>query len=233
MAEKDSTLRIGAIVFPEMDQIDLTGPLEVLSRIPGATFNLCWKELAPVRDVKGFTITPDTRFGEAPDFDLLVVPGGWGQEKLMDDEEVLGFIRNHAARGRVVFSVCTGALLCGAAGILRSVKSTTHWASHHLLPYFGAIAVNARVDRDRNHISAAGVTSGIDGALEVAAFLRGDEIAQQIQLQLEYAPEPPFASGTPDSAPPEVLEAVRRTLGPISDARLATAKRCARRLGIV
>ncbi len=215
-----------------MDQIDLTGPFEVLSRIPGATFDLCWKDLTPVRDVKGFEITPGMRFDETPDFDLLVVPGGWGQEALMDDEVVLDFIRRHATHGKLLFSVCTGALLCGAAGILRGVKSTTHWASFHLLPYFGAIPVNARVVVDGRHISAAGVTSGIDGALRVAALLRGDHVAQQIQLGIEYSPDPPFAAGTPDSAPAEVIEAVRKALGPILDARLATAKRCAVRLGI-
>jgi len=232
LTENEAKLRIGAIVFPRMDQMDVTGPFEVLSRIPGATFNLCWKEVTPVHDMNGFSITPDMRFDEAPDFDLLVVPGGLGQEALMDDEIILGFIRKHTMRGRLVFSVCTGALLCGAAGILRGVKSTTHWASFHLLPYFGAIPVNARVVIDGKHISSAGVTSGIDGALRVAALLSSDEVAQQIQLGIEYAPEPSLAGGTPDSASAEVLEVVRKTYGPISDARLVTAKRCAARLGI-
>jgi cyclohexyl-isocyanide hydratase len=145
---------------------------------------------------------------------------------------VLGFIRTQEANARYVFSVCTGALLCGAAGLLVGVRATTHWAAFHLLPYFGAIPVNARVVEDGKHVSAAGITAGIDGALRVAALLRGERAAQQIQLSIEYAPEPPFASGTPATAPPDVLDAVRSSYKQIGEARLATARRCAARLGI-
>lgn len=215
-----------------MDQIDLTGPFEVLSRIPGATVHLLWKELAPVRDIKGLILTPECTFAQAPPIDLLVVPGGSGQEALMEDETVLGFIRAHAAQGKMIFSICTGALLCGAAGVLRGVRATTHWAAFDLLPYFGAIPVESRVVVDGNIVSAAGVTSGIDGALQVAALLRGDMVAQSIQLGIEYAPDPPFKSGTPQTAPPEVLALVRASYEPISAARKATAERYASRSGI-
>ncbi len=232
MAGEEKHLEIGAIVFPKMDQLDLTGPFEVLSRLPGAKVRLVWKELNPVQDVMGFTITPDTTFESAPEFDLLVVPGGNGQEQLMEDDVVLGFIRDHAVRGKMILTVCTGALLCGGAGILRGVKSTTHWASFDLLPLYGAIPVQSRVVVDGSHISAAGVTSGIDGALKVAAMLCGDKTAEQIQLSMEYQPDPPFASGAPGAAPGDVLEAVTKMYEPISAARLRTAKRIAARMGI-
>lgn len=232
MAAPDPHLHIAALVFPEIDQIDLTGPFEVLSRLPDSTFHLLWKEATPVRDIKGLVLTPDMSIAEAPPLDLLVVPGGWGQEQLMEDEAILGFVRRHAAQGSYIFSVCTGALICGAAGVLRGVKCTTHWAAFHLLKYFGATPVEARVVIDGKHISAAGVTAGIDGALQVASLLRGRQFAEQVQLSIEYAPEPPFNSGTPQTAPAEILQAVQASYQAISEQRLATARRCAQRLGI-
>jgi cyclohexyl-isocyanide hydratase len=232
LAEPEQHLRIGALVFPEMDQIDLTGPFEVLSRLPDSTFHLLGKEAKPVCDIKGFILTPEMSIAEVPPLDLLVVPGGWGQERLMEDEAVLGFIRKHAAQGGYIFSVCTGALICGAAGVLRGVKCTTHWAVFHLLKYFGAIPVEARVVIDGKHVSAAGVTAGIDGALLVASLLRGRQIAEEIQLSIEYAPEPPFSSGTPQTASPEVFQAVRGSYRQITERRLATARRFAQRFGI-
>jgi cyclohexyl-isocyanide hydratase len=136
-------LTIGAIVFPRVDQIDFTGPYEVLSRIPDSTFHVLWKDRTPVRDVTGLILTPDTAFAEAPPLDLLVVPGGYGQQDLMEDETVLSFIREQAAHATYTFSVCTGALICGAAGLLRGRKATTHWSAFHLLEYFGAIPIRA------------------------------------------------------------------------------------------
>jgi cyclohexyl-isocyanide hydratase len=225
-------LNMGAIVFPRMNQIDFTGPFEVLSRIPNSTFHVLWKETIPIREFNGLIITPEKPFAEAPPLDLLVVPGGFGQEALMDDDVVLKFIQEQAEGAKYVFSVCTGALLCGAAGLLRGVRATTHWSAFHLLEYFGAIPVNARVVVDGKHVSAAGVTAGIDGALRVASLMRNERIAQQIQLSIEYAPDPPFNSGTPQTAPPEVLEAARASVRQITEARLATARRVASRLGI-
>lgn len=225
-------LHIGAFIFPRMDQIDFTGPFEVLSRVPNSTFHVIGRDRAPVRDIKGLILTPEKTFSEVPQLDVLVVPGGYGQQDLMDDEVVLSFLRNQAAGAEYVFSVCTGALICGAAGLLKHVRSTTHWASFDLLPYFGAIPVDSRVVVDGKHISAAGVTAGIDGALTVASLLRGDAAAQQIQLSIEYAPDPPFHSGTPKTAPPDVLKAAREEGREISAARLDTAIRVARRLEI-
>jgi cyclohexyl-isocyanide hydratase len=232
MTSPDAHLQIGSLLFEGLDQIDLTGPFEVLSRMPNSTYRIFAKTTEPVRDVRGLRITPDAALADAPQLDLLHVPGGFGQEALMDDEEVLGWVRRQAAGARCVFSVCTGALICGAAGLLKGRRATTHWAAFHLLPFFGAIPVNERVVVDGNMIFAAGVTAGIDGALRVAAELRGDEAAQAIQLYMQYAPEPPFNSGTPETAPAAILEGARRAVHAITEQRGVTARRVAARLGV-
>ena len=232
MFPHDTHLQIGSLLFEGIDQIDLTGPFDVLSRIPNATYRIYGKTAAPVRDVKGLRLTPDLTLAAAPPLDVLHVPGGLGQEALMEDAEVLGWIRQQAAGACSIFSVCTGALLCGAAGLLKGRRATTHWASFHLLPYFGAIPVDERVVIDGAWVFAAGVTAGIDGALRLAAELRGDQAAQAIQLHMVYAPEPPFDSGTPEMAPPAILEQARRSVREITIQREETARRVAVKLGI-
>jgi cyclohexyl-isocyanide hydratase len=232
MVPNDTHLQIGSLVFDGMDQLDLTGPFEVLSRIPNSTYRLYAKTAQAVRDVKGLRLIPDADLAAAPALDVLHVPGGFGQEALMEDDVVLDWIRTQAAGARVVFSVCTGALLCGAAGLLKGRRATTHWASFHLLPFFGAIPVNARVVVDGNCVFAAGVTAGIDGALRLAAELRGVAAAQAIQLYMGYAPEPPFDSGTPETAPAAILEKTRGAMAGITAQREATARRVAARLGV-
>jgi cyclohexyl-isocyanide hydratase len=232
MIPHDTHLQIGSLLFEGLDQIDLTGPFEVLSRIPNSTHRIYAKTPEPVRDLRGLRLTPDAVLSDAPQLDVLHVPGGFGQEALMDDAEVLGWITRQATGARSVFSVCTGALLCGAAGLLKGRRATTHWASFHLLPLFGAIPVNQRVVVDGNWVFAAGVTAGIDGALRLAAELRGDDAAKAIQLYMVYAPEPPFDSGTPETAPAAILERARRSVADITAQREATARRVAGRLGI-
>lgn len=232
MFPHDTHLHIGSLLFEGLDQIDLTGPFEVLSRVPNVSYRLYAKTTAPVRDLKGLWLTPDASLADAPPLDVLHVPGGFGQESLMGDTEVLSWIRQQATGACRIFSVCTGALLCGAAGLLRGRRATTHWASLHLLPYFGAIPVNERVVIDGAWFFAAGVTAGIDGALRLAAELRGDEAAQRIQLDIAYAPEPPFASGTPETAPPAILQQARQSLRAITARREETARRIAGKLGI-
>jgi cyclohexyl-isocyanide hydratase len=232
MIPHDTHLNIGSLLFEGIDQIDLTGPFEVLARIPNATYRIYGKTTEPVRDLKGLRLTPDASLADAPQLDVLHVPGGFGQEALMDDAEVLDWIGRQAAGARSVFSVCTGALLCGAAGLLRGRRATTHWASFHLLELFGAIPVNERVVVDGNWVFAAGVTAGIDGALRLAAELRGADVARAIQLYIVYAPEPPFNSGTPETAPPAILAEARRSVAGITAQREVTAKRVALRLGI-
>jgi cyclohexyl-isocyanide hydratase len=232
MIPNDTHLQIGSLLFEGIDQIDLTGPFEVLSRIPNSTYRIYGKTVEPVRDLKGLRLTPDATLAEAPQLDVLHVPGGFGQEALMEDVEVLDWIRRQAAGARHVFSVCTGALLFGAAGLLKGKRATTHWASFHLLPFFGAIPVNERVVIDGNWVFAAGVTAGIDGALSLASILRGDAVAQSIQLYMAYAPEPPFNSGTPETAPAAVLDQTRQLAAAITARREATARRVAASLGI-
>jgi cyclohexyl-isocyanide hydratase len=232
MIPDDTHLHIGSLLFEGIDQIDLTGPFEVLSRIPNSTYRIYGKTAEAVRDLRGLRLTPDAALADAPRLDVLHVPGGFGQEALMEDDEVLTWLKHQASGARSVFSVCTGALLCGAAGLLRGRRATTHWASFHLLPFFGAIPVNDRVVVDGSWVSAAGVTAGIDGALRLAAELRGDDAARAIQLHMVYAPEPPFDSGTPETAPPAILANARRSVASITAQREATARRAAIKLGI-
>jgi cyclohexyl-isocyanide hydratase len=212
-------LSVGCLIFSRMDQIDFTGPFEVLSRMPDTTIRVVAKELAPVRDVQGLQLTPDVSIAEAGIFDVLVVPGGHGQQALMHDEEVLALIRGHAHAESLLFSVCTGALLCGAAGVITGRQVTTHWSTRHLMPHYGAVLTDARVVVDGNIISAAGVTAGLDAALVLVSLLRGDAAAQEVQLAIEYAPNPVFNSGTPDTAPAEVLRSFQKKYEPIGSAR--------------
>jgi cyclohexyl-isocyanide hydratase len=221
-------LHIGALIFPGIDQLDFTGPFEVLSRLPNSTFHTIARDSAPVRDMKGLILTPEQVFWENPPLDVLVVPGGAGQVDLMEDDETLSFIRQQANSAQIVFSVCTGVLTVAAAGLLKGIQSTTHWGSFHLLEQLGVIPVNQRVVIDGKFVSAAGVSSGIDGALRVVSLLRGDRVAQEIQLYMQYAPEPPFHSGTPESAPPEVLQSARDAGSQLLRAREACIKRIAR-----
>jgi cyclohexyl-isocyanide hydratase len=228
----DKPLNIGVLIFPDMDQTDVTGPLAVLARLPNAKVHVIGTQKSPFRDKRGLILTPEMTLDEAPYLDLLEVPGGPGQQALMNNEPVLAFIRGHVASGKPLFSVCTGALICGAAGILKGRRVTTHWASFDLLSHFGATPVQERVVVDGNLVSAAGITAGIDGALTVAALLRGDAAAQRIQLDIQYAPEPPFHAGIPETAPPEVLAAAKAAYQPITDARLKTAREISVRLGV-
>ena len=231
MVPHDTHLTIGSLLFEGIDQIDLTGPFEVLSRIPNSSYAICGVTDAPVRDNRGLRLSPDAALADAPPLDVLHVPGGFGVEALMEDEAVLGWLRRQAAGARV-FSVCTGALLLGAAGLLRGRRATTHWASFHLLPWFGAAPVDERVVKDGDWIFAAGVTSGIDGALRLAAELRGDDAAKAIQLHMVYAPEPPFDSGTPATAPAAVLAEARRSYADVTARRETVTRRIAAGLGI-
>lgn len=225
-------LQIGSLLFEGLDQIDLTGPFEVFARVPNATCRLYSLNATPVRDVGGLGLTPDAVLGNAPQLDVLHIPGGPGQESLMRDEAVLDWIRQQAAGAKILFSVCTGALICGAAGLLRGRKATTYWTVQHLLPLFGATPVDARVVVDGDLVCAGGVTSGIDGALHVAAILRGRQTAEAIQLAMQYAPEPPFDAGSPDRAPQAAVETVRNATANLTARREETARAVAKRIGI-
>jgi cyclohexyl-isocyanide hydratase len=220
----DVHLSIGGLIFPDMDQCDFMGPFEVLSRIPNATFHTIWKDRHPVRDLRGLQLVADTTLVEAPPLDVLLVPGGYGQEALMRDEAILSFLRHQAETARYVFSVCTGALLCGAADLLHGRRASTHWTAMAVLPYYGATPSEERVVVDGKLISAGGVTSGIDGALVLVALLRGEAVAQEVQLYMAYDPQPPFHAGSPRTAPAEVLHAVTQRAQGITARRLQTGR---------
>ena len=209
------TLQIGLLVFPRVQQLDLTGPYEVFASLPGATVHLVWKTEEPVTSATGLVLAPTATFADCPPLDVLCVPGGAGVNALMQDGNTLAFIRRQADGARYITSVCTGALVLGAAGLLRGRRATTHWASHDLLARFGAIPTQGRVVRDGNLLTGGGVTAGIDFALALAAELAGREAAEAVQLNLEYAPAPPFDAGTPETAPAAVLAMVRDRSAPI------------------
>lgn len=203
-------IEVGFLVFPRLQQLDLTGPYEVFAAWPGTKIHLVWKNLEPIASTTGLLLTPDTVFASCPVLDLLCIPGGSGVNALMEDPETLAFVRHQARQARYVTSVCTGALVLGAAGFLRGRRATTHWNALDLLRPFGAIPTAQRIVRDGNLITAGGVTAGIDFGLAVIAELAGQAEAETIQLGLEYAPAPPFAAGTPETASPEVLQAARQ-----------------------
>ncbi|MGX1305984.1 cyclohexyl-isocyanide hydratase [Amorphus suaedae] len=214
-------LQIGLLVFPKVQQLDLTAPYEVFASAPGTQVHLVWKDLAPLTSATGLTLAPTVTFADCPALDVICVPGGGGINPLLTDAEVLDFIRRQAAGARLVTSVCTGSLVLGAAGLLKGRRATTHWNAHDMLSRFGAIPVDDRVVRDGNLITAGGVTSGIDFGLTVLAELFGEVEAQTVQLAMEYAPAPPFASGTPHEAPAEVLALARKRLAPMRAEREA------------
>ena len=222
-----TAIRIGLLLFPRLTQLDLTGPFEVFAKMPGAQTLLLWKTLGPVQAETGLRLLPNATLRDCPQLDVLCVPGGPGVSALMEDEEVLDFLRQQAAAARFVSSVCTGSLVLGAAGLLRGKRATSHWASRDLLAAFGAIPTAGRVVRDGNLLTGGGVTAGIDFALTMVAELAGPDVAQAIQLQIEYAPAPPFDAGTPESAPPAVLAAVRSRMAGMRAEREALVRRVA------
>jgi len=220
---------IGLLLFPALTQLDLTGPFEVFARAPDTKVHLIWKNLDPVVSDRGMAIQPTTTFDTCPALDIICVPGGPGQINLMEDEEVLSFIRAQSKQAKLVTSVCTGSLVLGAAGLLQGYKATTHWASLDQLALLGAEPVNERVVRDRNRITGAGVTSGIDFALSVVSEMFGPDIAQNIQLHMEYDPAPPYDCGSPRSASEEQLKKAQQQVAPfIEKRRQATLKAAAR-----
>jgi cyclohexyl-isocyanide hydratase len=223
--------RIGMLIFPRLTQLDMTGPYEVLARLPDTRVELIARSLEPVTTDRGMQIVPTTTYADCPPLDVIMVPGGPGQQDLMEDEEALGFLRKQAAGAKFVTSVCTGSLVLGAAGLLKGRRATCHWAAIEHLKALGAVPVSEKVVVDGNIVTGAGVTSGIDFALALAAMLEGEQAAREIQLQIEYDPAPPFASGSPKSAARETLDAVKTRIAPLSEERRVLAARVGRKLG--
>jgi cyclohexyl-isocyanide hydratase len=227
---RDSSLNIGLVLFPNLTQLDLTGPFEAFARIPNATVHLVSKRMDPITSDVGLILTPTVTMADCPDLDVLCVPGGPGVNDLLVDEEVLDFLRRQGGQARYVTSVCSGGLVLGAAGLLAGYRATTHWASMEFLESFGATPVKARVCIDRNRITGGGVTAGIDFGLYLTGLLAGRETAERIQLYLEYAPEPPFDAGSPETASSPVISAFFERAAPMLRTRAEQVARAAANL---
>lgn len=223
----DEKFRIGMIIFERMTNSDFVGPCDVFARVQAAKVHVVAKTRDPITTDAGHRVLADMMLQEAPELDMLFVPGGPGTTQLMEDPEVLDFLRSRAPRARYVTSVCTGALVLGSAGLLRGYRAATHWTAMEVLPLLGATPVAERVVVDRNRITGGGVTAGIDFGLVVVKMLWGDRMAQMIQLGQEYDPHPPFNSGHPRSAPPEIVEHFRQMSAGLTAARMAAAQRAA------
>jgi cyclohexyl-isocyanide hydratase len=225
-----SRLKIGCLVFPRVTQLDLTGPVQVFSSVPGAEVHLIWKRIEPVPSDSVLTLTPTTTFADCPQLDVICVPGGFGTDELVNDEEVLDFLRRQAEDAKYITSVCTGSLVLGAAGLLKGYRAATHWSAMDVLALFGATPTHTRVCVDRNRITGGGVTAGIDFALTLVSMLVNRTMAEAIQLRLEYNPAPPFNAGSPETAPAEVLALMKERIAPSQARRMEAAKRAAARL---
>lgn len=224
------TIHIGFLVFPRFTQLDLMGPAQVLSRVPGAKVHFAWKAMEPLATDVGFSVNPTVTFANCPRLDVLCVPGGFGVVDQLADGETMAFLRSQGSTARYVTSVCNGSLLLGAAGLIDGYRSACHWMWREFLPPFGAQPVAERVVRDRNRLSGGGVTSGIDFGFTLATELAGEEAARMIQLGLEYDPQPPLDSGSPEKAGQErVARAVAAAQPALELARAAVAA-AARRL---
>jgi cyclohexyl-isocyanide hydratase len=224
------SLQIGFVLFPNLTQLDLTGPWEVFSKLPGASCHLLSPTLEPVKSSSaGLTILPTTAYAGCPQLDMVCVPGGPGHLQAMEDAATLDFLTRQAPGCRFVTAVCTGALVLGAAGLLRGYRATTHWMSLERLAAFGAQPVAERVVTDRNRVTGGGVTAGIDFGLALVAVIAGETVAREIQLQIEYEPQPPYG-GSPATADPATVAALRGRLGAYAVAMQETDARAAARL---
>jgi cyclohexyl-isocyanide hydratase len=195
----------GFVIFDNITQLDFTGPLQVLHRLPDSKVHIIAASLDPVMSDCGLALVPTITFADCPQLDLICVPGGFGVEAAMADPVVIDFLRAQANGARYITSVCTGAFVLGTAGLLKGKKATTHWAYHPLLASVGAIPTRGRVVRDGHVFTGGGVTAGIDFALTIVAEIAGDKVAQGIQLGIEYDPAPPFDHGSPNKAAGDVL----------------------------
>jgi len=223
-------LEIGLVIFPKVTQLDLTGPVQVFSSVPGAKVHLIWKRIEPVPTDSVMVLTPTTTFADCPQLDVICVPGGAGTDDLVNNGEMLDFLRGQAKGAKYITSVCTGSLVLGAAGLLKGYRATTHWTAMEFLSLYGAIPTKTRVCVDRNRLTGGGVTAGIDFALTLVSILVDRPTAQAIQLRLEYNPAPPFDSGSPDTAPAEILARLKERNAAGQECRRTANRRAAARL---
>lgn len=224
------TRAVGMMLYPGLTNLDLAGPFEVLAKLPDVVVDLLWKSTDPIMSDAGQRLLPSRTMAQAPQYDILFVPGGPGQVALMDDTETLDWLARQATGAQWVTSVCTGALVLGAAGLLKGYCAATHWTAMDHLPLFGAVPTHARVVRDRNRLTGGGVTAGIDFGLTLAAIMCGEDQARRTTLGLEYAPQPPFDCGTPDRAPADLVDELTTRGAERAAIRLAASQRAAARL---
>ncbi|WP_084395618.1 DJ-1/PfpI family protein [Henriciella aquimarina] len=226
-----SPLSVAFLVFPNVTQLDLTGPAQVLSRLGNTSVDLVWKTREPVATDSGFPLLPTKTFEDVDRADILCVPGGFGTMDVMQDAAALDWVRQVGKGAGWVTSVCTGALVLGAAGLLQGYRATTHWASHDQLAFFGATPVKERVVIDRNRATGGGVTSGIDFGLQLVSEIRGEAHARFVQLSIEYDPHPPFDSGTPEKADADTLERYWALVNKAAPGRVDKVRSIAKGLG--
>ncbi len=224
-------MQIAFLPFAGMTQLDMTGPAQFLSRLPGASVHYVSDSLDPLPTDAGFAIVPTATYAQVPAPDIVCVPGGIGVASVMNDEAAMAWLRQAGSTATWVTSVCTGALILGAAGLLEGYKATTHWAWHHHLALFGAEPVHARTVIDRNRATGGGVTAGIDFALVLIAAVAGEEVAKAIQLGFEYDPAPPFDAGSPEKAGPELVARYAEASARRAPGREAELVAAAARLG--
>ena len=225
-------LQIGFLIYPGVVQLDVMGAYQVLAFPPNAQMHLLWKNLTPITSNEGLTIVPTTTLENCPTLDVICVPGGGlGQVEVMKDAEILAFLQQQGATAQYVTSVCTGSIILAAAGLLQCYKATCHWAFRDQLAMLGVEVVPERVAIDRNRITGAGVTSGIDFGLILVSLLCGEDVAKMTQLMLEYNPEPPFNAGTPEMAGEGILQPLMQFGKPLVEAFLAQTKEKAVQLG--
>ncbi|MEQ1547830.1 MAG: DJ-1/PfpI family protein [Chakrabartia sp.] len=224
-------ITVAFLLFPNVTQLDLTGPAQVLSRLGNVKLDLVWKTLDPVPTDAGFSLLPTATFDDIKSADIICVPGGFGTVAVMEDDTVLDWLRTIAKDAQWVTSVCTGSLVLGAAGLLKGYRSACHWASIDQLAFFGAIPTRERVVIDRNRASGGGVTSGIDFALFLTKEIRGEDHARFVQLSIEYDPAPPFDAGSPDKASPETLKSYWEMVERHAPRRVDKVRAIAARLG--
>ncbi len=225
-------MRIAFLLFPNVTQLDLTGPAQVLSRMgEGTHVDLVAATLEAVPTDAGFAILPTATFDEVPPADILCVPGGFGINGAIADDATIDWVRHVGTHAQWVTSVCTGSLVLGAAGLLEGYRAACHWGQRHMLPLFGATAVTERVVVDRNRVTGGGVTAGIDFAFRLMALIRGEAHARMVQLALEYDPDPPFDSGSPEHADAALVAAYQRRVERLAPGRDEELRRLAARRG--
>ncbi|KST68896.1 DJ-1/PfpI family protein [Mastigocoleus testarum] len=224
---------IGLVMYPGMTQLDLTGPHQVFAFFPNTVIHLIWKSLETVISSEGLKILPSTTFDDCPRLDVICVPGGRGQVEMMEDEQVLKFLRSQAKDAKYITSVCTGSMILAAAGLLQGYRAACHWLFRDYLKMLGVEVSTERVVIDRNRITGGGITAGIDFALVIAAQLYDEDTAKRLQLILEYNPAPPFNTGSPETAGTVLVGKIKQFAGELLSVNLAATERVSKRLSLL